>query len=176
MKAVWAAALLVMGRGVARADALFDLTLQQVGPVAPPGLSARLFATDLGSMPFGSTTLETYRVTGAMGQVDGVAITGVSDAGVDNLLTVDEASPGFAALETGDGLGLTLVDGHVISLIAGRGGVEIFSDPQDLSFSYGVPVGPVIEPEAATPEPGTMGLVGTGVLGVVGMVRRRVRG
>lgn len=199
MKATWAAMLLVLGAGVARADTVtFNFVLGgSSGEPEPFTTQGTFTGVDLGPMvsPDGEA-YEAYRVTGVTGTLAvGLTITGLLPDGTydvgpyGNEYTVyhefdvitEYAYPGPTPYPrvVPEPIGLMLSNGERLFVITLPESYGLASDAPDLgvepygtqaNFNVDAPV-PV-----ATPEPGTMGLVGTGVLGVVGMMRRRVRG
>ncbi|HEY0264680.1 MAG TPA: PEP-CTERM sorting domain-containing protein [Granulicella sp.] len=99
--------------------------------------------------------------------------------GNDNLI-YDPADKG--KFFTQQGLAFTLADGSIIDLYKGDAklyenaahGSSQFSEGLKLTASADIPSTPSV-PTAAAPEPNSLMLVGTGILGLAGLVRRKVR-
>jgi PEP-CTERM motif len=115
----------------------------------------------------------TWTITGITGTYDGIAIAGIAPLGVDpsyiyNNLLYYPADPLFV-----DNAG-------ILFNVPGVGDVNLYYDP---SFGYGNITGsldsgfvttPVtVDFSAPAPEPATLALVGTGILGTLAVVRRR---
>ncbi len=176
-------AVAALGTSVARADVFNFAVYGEFGETDVPYYTqGHLYATDLGPVaPIYPGTAELYRVTNVTGETGGVAITGLGPTGYfgnDNLLYLNSTPPGpgnpdpvFFLL--GSGLDWTLANGYTVDVENVNPVPQLSSDPY--SQTYDAEVDFVVDvPVAATPEPGTMGLVGAGVLGLVGMVRRRI--
>ncbi len=115
----------------------------------------------------------TWTVTGITGTYNGTAIAGIVPLGADpsyiyNNLLYYPADPLFVD------------NGGILFNVPGVGDVNLYYDP---SFGYGNITGdlsrgfvttPVaVDFSVPAPEPGTLALVGTGILGMLGIYRRR---
>ncbi len=115
----------------------------------------------------------TWTVSGIAGTYNGIAIAGIVPLGTDpsyiyNNLLYYPADPLFVD------------NGGILFSVPGVGDVNLYFDP---SFGYGNITGdlsrgfvttPVaVDFSASAPEPGTLALLGTGILGVLGIYRRR---
>lgn len=123
---------------------------------------------------FGTTNGNgTWAVTGIAGTYNGTAIGGIVPLGADpsyiyNNLLYYPADPLFVD------------NGGILFNVPGVGDVNLYYDP---SFGYGNITGdlgsgfvttPVaVDFSASAPEPGTLALVGTGILGMLAIYRRR---
>ena len=124
-----------------------------------------------GQFTASSTGVGTYLITGVSGTTDGVTITGVlppkSFAGNDNVL--QEPGPVLDSF----GVSYGLANGDAINLYTFRGiDSATLYDPSAGTFV--TTAGTIHITASAIPEPGTLAMFGTGVLGFAGMIRRRL--
>lgn len=124
-----------------------------------------------------TSTAGEYRITGVTGTTNGKAISGVEPVGGtfgnDNLLFYNSAaSPTYFDL---DGVTYALSTGAQVNLFYKSGYNEYLLRAGGDSFLLdhaSISVAPVSSP---VPEPGSLALLGTGALGLLGMARGRVR-
>lgn len=108
------------------------------------------------------------------------AITGINtDFGADNDLSFPAGAEGFF---DANGITFGLANGFDVNLFANDNGDGTFSPAALLGNAnnatdgefINVSVSPATAPPAATPEPGSLALLGTSVLGAAGLLRRRI--
>jgi hypothetical protein len=141
------------------------------------------FDTFSGSGTFTATEeghTDVYDITGITGMVDGMAITGLLNVGTfdgnDNKL-IEPAFFGLYNFDQG-GVSFKLQDGSNVNLGA-AGLVEVADldkpgkgdDRTEIVSTY---VGEGSPTQSPVPEPGTLALLGTGMLGAAGAIRRRL--
>ena len=167
--------------GAARAD-VFDFSYGGGG--IEGGVTLTAISTGVPG-EYLATSISGYFAVGNYGSPEDYRVTGLAPVGSyrgnDNLVFYPGPSGAFDAsgvswlLENGTSQNVST---YIYGGVVGYDLETNFVDPY-LGFTYGGTLDPVWftqEETAATPEPGTMGLVGTGVLAVVAMVRRRMRG
>ncbi len=168
------------------ADTLFNFSFNTVIVHGQPGLpygASGQFDT------FATNTPGVYTIVGATGTVSSLPIGTNIITGISNTNGTLTSGNGSISL---NGVGL-LFDHGTISLDAGNA-PEIFLNTGYLSYlnysiystlygsviygseiaSVNVTITEVPPPIAATPEPGTFILLGTGLAGIAGVVRRRI--
>ena len=126
-----------------------------------------------------SSTIDNNVFTATFTDIGGVALLNVTDicANVGVLHAATPCSLEFAFSDTNLGVPFLLSDVNLLGLLSANvnadvldidvGGASIGGGSAE--FGFGAP------PPAATPEPGTLSLLGSGLLGVAGVVRRRFR-
>jgi len=143
-----------------------------------------------------------WSITGANGTIDGFAVTGIAPCAYpgpcgpigtttwDNILYYPAAvtfpNTGAANVDW-DGLMFTLANGDYLNLYyydnqsqggdvcGGAGYCASLIDANGTSISFGA-VSATFAPAASTPEPSTLVLFGSGILGLAGILRKKVIG
>jgi hypothetical protein len=128
-------------------------------------------------MFYGSPTSPgTWLVTGATGTFNGVAITGVCPLGACTSYNYNNNYYWPAPVMDYAGIVLTLADGNWVNLCYGTGcwgGWSGYTAISGISSYTFLPADDVAFGQP-TPEPGTLALLGSSVLGIAGMLRRRI--
>jgi hypothetical protein len=142
----------------AYANSIFDFTFSS-GAISASG-----------QFTASSTGVGTYLITGVSGTTNGVTITGVlppkSFAGNDNVLQ----DPG-PVLDV-SGVSYSLANGDAINLYTFLGiDSAILYDPSAGTF---LNTAGTVSITSTAPEPGTLALLSTGIVGLAGMIRRRL--
>jgi hypothetical protein len=161
----------------------FDFSFQgEVNLSGDPGVLGSFLFSGAGTMDASPTIIPgVYQINSVSGTItDNIGdvsniVSGPPSGLNDDLLYASGLFPSINQPDYFDlsGLGFTLDDGASITLSTG-----IFYVPFDLSTAtlYGVTIPEVISESvtpAATPEPGSLALLGTAILGAAGVMRRR---
>lgn len=174
------AVAMAVGTGVARADAVFYF--QYGGDGIEGGVMLTTLPTAIAG-EYQVTAVSGDFLVGNFGSPLTYSITGLLPVGGyqgnDNLVFYPGPNGWFDA----SGVSWKLEDGsfqNVSSYFYQGVNYNLTTNmPDPIGGNYGGALDPVWfteeAPTTATPEPATMGLLGTGMLGVLGMVRRRVR-
>lgn len=115
--------------------------------------------------------------TATFTDVAGVKLLNVNDvcANLGVLIPAPSCAVGFTFTDVGVGTPFLISNASLLGVFSFNASVDTLGvTVADVSVGGGSAQFGFGQPPAATPEPGSLGLLGTGVLGVAGVVRRRI--
>jgi PEP-CTERM motif len=181
------ATLVLLAAGIAHAGSIFTVTLTQVGPNVVATGSGTIDLTGLDSFGSAFASPEMYPAHGIMG----IGPSGTIDqyTGLSGPFDFGPGFGGFPIATSGDsvfledfGLGIDVPQGYVSGTFLSGSATYGPGTPESLgatpgtytwTWDSGADSYVLIIPGTPTPEPGTLSMLGLGVISVAGFVRRK---